>query len=225
MLAFGHFERRLGRVEIGAGREAALDERLHAIAGEARLLQHGAPLPHEAGVLDVDVVFVARGRQSEPHAGLLQRGLGLLQAQLEVGRHQPREDLPLLHRASEVDLDLVDPARDLEGERHLILGGERAGDGDHPFEGLFAHEHAGNLPGCIGVSGPGRNRPGRARAPRQQGQYDSDGFYSQDWSPHSGAIVTQNLDFTQLAEGPASPRRRRGYKEITRTRGDAFTGN
>ena len=192
MLALGDLERRVGGVEIGARRDAALDERLHAIAVEPRLAAATARRWRTRPVLSTSTSSSSPGRQAEPHAGLLQRRLGLVQTQLEVGGQEAREDLPLVHRAAEIDVELVDAAGDLEGEGHLVFGGQRAGDGNHPFERLFAHERAGHLPGCIGVSGRGRNRPGRARAPRrQQGQYESDGFYSQDWSPHSGAIVTR----------------------------------
>ena len=199
-----------GGVEIPARREAAIEECLHAIPAEPRLLQHGATLAQEAGALDVHFVFVSRGRQAEADPGLVERGLCLVQPELEIGGKETGEDLPLVDRTSQIDVDRIDAARNLEGEGHLLFSGQRPGNGHHPFEGLFAHEHAGHLPGCIGVSGRGRNRPGRARAPRrQQRQYESDGFYSQDWSPHSGAIVTQNRDFTQSAEGRAGPRGRR----------------
>ena len=48
---------------------------------------------------------VARRRQAEPGARLLQRGLGLLDPELEVGRVEPRERLALADPRAQVDVD------------------------------------------------------------------------------------------------------------------------
>ncbi len=97
MLPLGHFERRFGGVEHAARRETAIEERLHAIAVEARLLRDGAPLAHEAGVLEDPLSSSSPvGRQAEAHPRLDQRGLGLAEPELEIGGEEAREDLPLL---------------------------------------------------------------------------------------------------------------------------------
>ena len=146
ILTFGDLERSLGRVERGAGRESALHERLHAIAVEARLARDRLPLAHERRLLGIDRIVVALGGEPQAHARLHQRRLGLADAQLVVSRDQPRDDLALPHDASEVHVHLGDPAGDLEAERHLVLGRERSGHGDGPYQRLFGHNRRAYRP-------------------------------------------------------------------------------
>ena len=74
----------------------------------------------------VDRVVVAVRRQAQARPRLLQRGAGLIHAQVEVGRHQPGERLTLGDAAAEVDEQLVQPAGHFHAEGDLLFGGQRA---------------------------------------------------------------------------------------------------
>jgi hypothetical protein len=66
----------------------------------------------------------------------LERGLGLLHAQLVVLLLDLRHDLPAAHDAAEVNRDGAQAARHLDAQRRLVLRGERARDVD-----ARAHRH------------------------------------------------------------------------------------
>ena len=68
--------------------------------------------------------------QAQSRAGLLQRRFGLAFAQVEVGGHQTREHLAAGHAAAQVHVEVLQAPGDLHAERHLLLGRQRAGDGD-----------------------------------------------------------------------------------------------
>ena len=67
-----------------------------ARAGVRASSSDGLRLAHEPGLFDVDGVAAADRVESQPRARLLQRGLRLTQAQIEIGRRQPREHLAAL---------------------------------------------------------------------------------------------------------------------------------
>ena len=64
------------------GDEPLLPEPLRALAGQLRLVEHGARLPDEGGLLDIHAVVGSVGRQPEPSARLLERGHRLVDAEL-----------------------------------------------------------------------------------------------------------------------------------------------
>ncbi len=136
--AFAHFEQRFGGVEIGPGRDAALDEGLDAVAREACLVAHGAALTHQRCLLGIDggVIIGLRG-QSQSGTRLLECRVRLLDAELEVGWGEPREHLPAAHRAAQVHEELVHAARDLERKGDLFFGRKRAAHADRAFERLL----------------------------------------------------------------------------------------
>ena len=168
VLSLRHFESRFGRVQVAARREPLVEERLHPVPVETRLLQHGAPLTQQARALEINRVLVSRSGQAEPDARLVERGFGLVQAELEVVGQQTRDDLAFADRGSQVDVERIDPAGDLERERNLVFSRQRPGDGDHAVERLFCGQHTGHLPRRIGVGGAGGNRLTRVRARRQE---------------------------------------------------------
>ena len=130
--AVRHLQRRVGRVEVGARANALLDEGLGAILASASLRR--AP-PAPAGRRPSSR---GRRRRRSPSRREPEAGPGLAAAppracctrSVEVGRRQPRDDLSAGDPAAEIDEQLVQPARHLQAEGDLFLGGQRARDRD-----------------------------------------------------------------------------------------------
>src|SRR5215831_20249578 len=124
--AFGHQQGRLGRVELGASDQLLLREPDAPIAGEPRVVHHRPRLTDDRRLLGIDLLIGTRRREPESYAGLLQRGLGLLDPQLEVALIELADDLPTLDARAEIDGDFGQAARDLRAEYDLVVGRQGA---------------------------------------------------------------------------------------------------
>src|SRR5205823_4518761 len=78
------FKVRRRRVVLGARDDALLDERGGALQIVALLIEHGARLPDRPRLFKLNLIVIALRRESESRARLLQRGVGLLDAELVV---------------------------------------------------------------------------------------------------------------------------------------------
>ena len=119
-----HRQPRDGGVELGLGDQSLLLEALRAFARELGLVEHGARLLDEGGLLDVHAVVGALGRQPEPGARLLQRGHGLIDAEPGVGGIEARHDLAALEPAAQVHGQLGHTPGHLGAQHHLLVGGQ-----------------------------------------------------------------------------------------------------
>ena len=117
------------RAPAGAG----LGEHRLRLADDRRLLGNRRAPPPAPG---------ARPRRARAWASAAS---ACCDAQLEVGRREPRQHLALRHAAAEVDRRSREPAGRLHAEHDLFLRRERAGDGHH-----VGHESLG-----AGVTRPG----------------------------------------------------------------------
>ena len=169
--AVSHLERRLGGVELGAGRRSRASRTWPCASRVSRASSSTAAAWRTMrGLLGVDGVVVAVGRKAEARAGLLQRRLGLPHAQLEVGRISRAMHLALADAAAEVHGELVEPAGDLDAQRDLLFGGEGARHGDGAHERVLGGGHDLDRPRLGGVGRPARlpgHRRRRAATPSQ----------------------------------------------------------
>ena len=144
---FRHLEVRLGGVKLRPGDELLFDKLYTSVAGQTRLVEHGPGLPHDRGLLGFDHLVLARRRQSQPGAGLLQRRLGLFHPQLEVRLVEPGDRLAPAHPGAQVDVDRLDPAGHLGAQGDLVLGGQGPGrrhrSGQRPLGGRDHADLAG----------------------------------------------------------------------------------
>src|SRR5256885_396475 len=111
---------------VGARDQILLQELDAPVAVEARVVQHRAGLAHDGGLLGIDTLVGARRRQPQADARLLERGLGLVHAVLEVALIEPGDQLAALDPRTEIDRDLHDATDHLGAEDDLVVGGQRA---------------------------------------------------------------------------------------------------
>ncbi len=120
----------LGGVEVGLRQQPLLVQLLGAGARGRRLGEHRLRLLDDGRRLEIRRAALV-GPQAETRPGLVERRGRLADAELEVGRSQPRQHLAALHDAAEVDRQGDEPAGDLGAQHHLVLRRQRAGDGHH----------------------------------------------------------------------------------------------
>ena len=168
MAAFGDFERGVRGFEIRLGGDAPLDEGGDALALPARFVHGGPRLADKSGLIGVNRVAIAIGIEAEARPRLLQGGIGLAQAKLEVGRRQAGDHVAFPHDRSEIDAQLLDAAGDLEAEGDLLLGGKRAADGHAAGERLQLEAQDFDRSGGGGGGVTRRRRRGAAAACRDR---------------------------------------------------------
>lgn len=106
----------------------------------------------------VDLIARGRGGQSQPHPGLRQRRLGLLETDAVIGRIDASDELSARDAAAEVDGDGLQTSGNFGADGGPVIGGERSIDDDGgaelPFDSavgadLFGLPHPrALLPGC-----------------------------------------------------------------------------
>ena len=135
--ALGDLQRGVGRVERRFRRDAALEKRRGALPREPRFAELGLGRSHDRRLLGIDQVVVALDGQAQTRARLLQRRLGLVFAQVEIGGRQTRQHLATGYAAAQIDVQVFQPAGDFQAERHLLLCRQRAGDADRADEPIL----------------------------------------------------------------------------------------
>ncbi len=124
----------------------------HPIQGDLRLVEHSPGLADDRGLLGIDPIIGAVGREPEPGARLLKRGHRLVEPMLIVASIDPAHDLALVHATAEVNADLLESAWDLRPQDNLFVGGQGS-------RGLHRARHLLQ----DGGKDPHRTRGGRGR--------------------------------------------------------------
>ena len=167
----GHLLGGHGGIELGAGHELLLGQAVHALAVQPRLVQDGAGLAHERGLLGVHPIVGPPRRQPQANAGLVKRGFGLLQAKLEIRGVEPGHDLTAAHGTAEVHRQFAQAAGHLQAENDLVIRGQRARHRHRPWHARLERGNDADLSG-LGrrVLAGGGGRRGVLAAAGKQGE-------------------------------------------------------
>ena len=124
------------RLAFGLGENPLLIEFHDPVAVLAGFLQARLCFLHRAGLVRVNLLIVARQRETESRPRLTQQGFRLGELKPVVLRLHLRDELALAHAAAEIDRERLQPARHFDAQGGFVMRGQGANHRNRAFHHL-----------------------------------------------------------------------------------------